>query len=56
MKQLEKYTLRLLRLNRNDDNKAYIDIESILLDVYNQGRKTGKEEQKKLLKILIKKL
>jgi len=56
MKTLEKNTLKLLKVNRSDYNKAYIDIESILLDVYNQGRMVGKKEGKKLLKILIKQL
>lgn len=56
MKTIEKHILKLLKLNRSDYNKAYIDIESILLDAYNIGEKAGKKEQKKLLNILIKKL
>lgn len=56
MNTLERNTLKLLHLNRSDYNKAYFDIENILSDVYNQGKKAGKKEEKKLLKILIKQL
>ena len=50
----EKEIWKLFKLNRDDFNKADIQIEKILMDVYEKGKKSGKKEQIKSTQIFLK--
>ncbi|MDD5648800.1 MAG: hypothetical protein PHF86_00015 [Candidatus Nanoarchaeia archaeon] len=50
----EKQIWKLFKLNKNDFNKYDKQIEKILFEVYEQGKKDGKKEQIKLIQIYLK--
>lgn len=55
-KYINKQIWKLFKLNRSEINRAEKNIESILFDVYNLGKKDGKKEQRKnILKIISQK-
>jgi len=52
----DKLISKLYHLNRTNLNKAEREIQTVLLSVYNQGKKDGKKELKKLAIIKINSL
>jgi hypothetical protein len=49
-----KQIWKLFKMNRDDFNKADKQIEKILLEVYNKGKKDGKKEQIKSTQLYLK--
>lgn len=49
-----KQIWKLFKLNKNDFNKYDKQIEKVLFEVYEQGKKDGKKEQIKLIQIYLK--
>ncbi|HLO91553.1 MAG TPA: hypothetical protein VK172_10355 [Lentimicrobium sp.] len=53
MPEFNKQRWSLFKLDRSNHNKADARISKILNEVYEKGKRDGKKEQTKLLKILI---
>lgn len=50
----KKQIWKLFKLNRNDFNKANRQIEKILLEVYEKGKKEGRKEENTKIKIILR--
>lgn len=50
----KKQIWKLFKLNRNDFNKADRQIEKILLEVYEKGKKEGRKEENTKIKIILR--
>lgn len=50
----DKQIWYLFKLNRNDFNRTERKIKKVLNDIFEQGKKAGKKEERKLIKTIIK--